>query len=376
MLNLRKLVKRSYFPLNRIEILSKNLQHNYLYLSSINHQIKVAPVLKSNAYGHGIVQVAKILEPLNPPFFCVDSLFEAYELLKEGIKTKILIMGYVDPRNLALKKLPFSYAVYTPSYLEEILKHQPQAFIHLFLDTGMHREGIQIEKLDQFKNLLQKNTSRVEGVMSHLAAADNYQNPLSVSQIKNFNKGLEILRDWKIIPQWKHLVASSGLLFSKQFKKFDLGNLARVGIALYGIDPVGKDKNLKPSLRLLTKIAQVKTLEKGDSVGYDFTFTAAKKMTLGVLPIGYNDGLDRRFSNQGRLTVDHHQCPVVGRVSMNITTIDLSEVKGSFVRKEVIVFSEEAGAVNSVSNLAKIVKTIPYDLLVGLSPFISRKVIK
>src|SRR3989344_6772460 len=107
-----KIFKKMYKTLNRIEISRKNLLENYRFLSAINRKIKIAPVLKSNGYGHGIIEVAQILDKVGAPFFCVDSLYEAYELYKAKIKTPVLIMGYTNPENLKVKKLPFQYAVY------------------------------------------------------------------------------------------------------------------------------------------------------------------------------------------------------------------------------------------------------------------------
>src|SRR3990167_2816873 len=131
---IKKLLGRRYEALNRLEISRANLTKNYRYLSSLSRKIKVAPVLKSNGYGHGIINVAKILDPLNPPFFCVDSMHEAYQLTKAGINTPVLITGYTNPENLKIKKLPFSYAVYTLDLAEVINNYQPQTGVHLFLD--------------------------------------------------------------------------------------------------------------------------------------------------------------------------------------------------------------------------------------------------
>ena len=148
--SLRKILGREYYPINRIAISKNDLISNYKYLSHLNKNIKVAPVLKSNAYGHGINTVAKILDELNPPFFCVDSLFEAYELFKEKIKSDILIMGYVRPENLRIKALPFSYAIYDLGLAEAINEYQPGAKIHIKVDTGMNRLGVQIKDLRNF----------------------------------------------------------------------------------------------------------------------------------------------------------------------------------------------------------------------------------
>lgn len=370
---IKKLLGHTYTPLNRITISRQAILENYRLLSSINKKIKIAPVLKSNAYGHGIVQIAKLIDSLHPPFFCVDSLYEGYELLKSRIQTPILIMGYVNPKNLQIKKLPFSYAVYDMNLVKVINQYQPHAGIHIFVDTGMHREGIKIEDLTSVVQQLQSFSNiKNEGLMSHFAAPDDIQNKLTQKQVQAFEYAQHIIKGLGTHPKWIHMAASVGLLNSKIYK--NMGNMARIGKSLYGITSDTKT-DLKPALQLTTILAQIKTLQKGESVGYDFTFTADKDMVIGILPIGYNDGVDRRLSNKGVVLIDNTYCPIIGRVSMNITTIDLSKVKNPYVNQEVIVFSCNPLSKNSIVNAAKTCNILPHELLVHLSESIKRDLI-
>ncbi len=374
MLSLKFLFKTTYCSLNKIEISQKDLIANYRYLSSLNPKIKVTPVLKSNAYGHGIKLVAQILEPLNPPFFCVDSIYEGYLLLRQGIKTPILIMGYVHPESLNTKRLPFSFAVYTKEQLLGIKKYQPQAGIHIFVDTGMHREGVALEELPEFLKKITSLSLNVEGLMSHLAMSDKTNHPFTKLQVRRFEKSQKTVKDIGLYPKWIHLANSSGLVNFKNLKG-NLGNMARVGLALYGIDPQGCDKNLKPVLRFLTTLEQIKKIKKGEKIGYDFTFTAQKDMVIGVLPIGYNDGLDRRLSNRGYVSINNIDCRIIGRVSMNITVIDLTGVKNPKVGSTVVVYANDTKDKNSISSAARLCREIPYDLLVHLSPETKRMLV-
>lgn len=412
---LRKILGKTYHPLNKITVSQKNLLFNYQYLSSINNSIKVCPVLKSNAYGHGTAQVAKVLDHVDAPFLCVDSLYEAYELLKVKVKTPVLIMGYIDPVNLKVKRLPFSYAVYDPSLLEVIDRYQHGAGIHIKVDTGMHRLGIPINELDDFLNQLKKfKNIHVEGLMSHFADADNPNDDLTQLQINNFKKAIEILAQNGFNPKWKHIANSDGLLDIDGKLLSDISNMARVGIASYGIHSAGNtysdfstsvilsredegsqqkpkrdssvsdlrripqndsQRQLKPVLTLTSQIVQIKTVNKGERVGYGGTFSAKSGLTLAILPIGYNDGVDRRLSNIGFVTINGVACPIVGRVSMNITAVDISKVKNAKVGQEVVVFSDNPSDPNSIENAAKLCDTIPYDLLVKLHPSIRRETI-
>ncbi len=356
-----------YRPLNKI-IISKNaIIENYRALCRISG-LQIAPVLKSNAYGHGVSHIAQILDPLSPPFFCVDSLYEGYELLKLKIKTPILIMGYVDPENLRVKKLPFSYAAYDSDVIKAITRYQPDAGIHIFVDTGMHREGVPFEELENFFRSMPKKAN-IEGLMSHFAYGGVPDHPFTKRQIERFSESLELFRGWGIAPSFVHIASSSGILLSKKYGE-RLGNMGRAGIALYGI--ADKKSAIKPALRFSSTVVQIKSVKKGERIGYDFSFVAEKDMTIGVLSAGYNDGVDRRLSNGGVVSVRGINCPIVGKVSMNITTIDTSAGPDISEGDEAIIYSENEDAPNSVSNSAEICGTIPYELLVHLHPTTKR----
>lgn len=370
---IKKLVGKPYYPLNIIEISKKRLISNYQYLSSINKNTKVAPVLKSNAYGHGIIEVGKILDKLNPVFFCVDSIYEAYQLLNAKIKTPILITGFVDPNNLKVKRLPFSYAVFDLEQFRGILKNQPQAKVHLFIDTGMHREGLRVDELEAFvKQLSSKEKQNIEGLMSHLAFSEEPENIDTKKQIIQFKLAIKILKKYSIFPKFIHFGNSSGLLNNKQLG-LSFTNVARTGLALYGISSI-KNNGLKPVLQLKTHVIQVKKIKKGEKVGYDFTYEAKEDGSFAVLPIGYNDGVDRKLSDKGIVLIKNKPCPIIGRVSMNLCAVDVTAVKNIKIGDEVIVFSNNEDE-NNVVNSAKKADMIPYIILVHLERSTKRKII-
>ena len=361
--------KREHYNLNQIELSKNNLLANYDYLSSLDKNIRIAPVLKSNAYGHGLVLIAKALDTVGAPFFCVDSLHEAYELYKANIQTAILIMGYIDPRNLQTKKLPFSYAVFDKKMLFAIKKYQPHAGIHLFVDTGMHREGINLEDLNEFIALTKDYSLTIEGVMSHLALAHKPNDENTKLQIANFQKVLHILEEQNIKPKWKHIAASDGLLQYKKYKN-KLGNISRCGIALYGINET--DTKLQPILQFTSKIAQIKQIKKGEKVGYDFTFSAKNNITIAILPIGFNDGVEKKLSNQGFVLIQNIPCKIIGRVSMNITVIDITHISKVGVGDTVIVYSNTLEQHTSINKATKLANVTPYELLIHLDSSIKR----
>lgn len=372
-----KALRREYQTLNIIEVSKSNLLHNYKYLSSINRKVRIAPVVKSNGYGHGIENVAKVLDDLNFPFFCVDSLYEAYKLQDAFVVNKILVMGYTDPENLKIKKLPFSFAVFDLDSTKVLNEFQVGCKIHIFVDTGMHREGISVKDLPAFLEEIKKLPNiKIEGLMSHLASSEGKSDPIFASQIKQFNKAKEICKRLKIYPKWFHISATGGIVNPKTKSVIAaVSNLVRAGLALYGFSSTTFDPKLKPALTLKTKIAQIKKVKKGNKIGYDGTYTAKKDLTVGVLPLGYYDGIDRRLSNKGWVTIDNTPCKILGRVSMNITSIDISKIPNPQIGQDVVMFSSNSTDPNSIENVAKICKTIPYDILISLATSTKRVLI-
>lgn len=362
--------KTNYQPLNAIYISKDNLVRNYQYIKSLNPSLELFPVLKSNAYGHGILEIGSIVDRFNCKYICVDSIFEAYQLLKAKVKTPILIMGYVHPDNLSIKKLPFSYAVWSEDQVEGILRHQPKANLHLFVDTGMHREGVRYDELESFANNVDKYKDSFEGIMSHYASADDLDSGQNKFQSAEFLRSIEILEKYGFKFEYKHISATAGILNNLN----DQINTARLGIGLYGIDPSGQRENLRPVLKLSSTIVQVKKLRRGESVGYNATFTAEKDMVLGILPMGYNDGIDRRLSGKGVVKVKDRYIDFVGRISMNLSAIDLTDLENVSVGEEVLIFSDNPDDLNSIEKASELCGTIPYDLLVKLNPQIKRLV--
>lgn len=371
-----KLFSRTYQPLNSIFISEKTLLSNYQYLSHIKQGTQIAPVLKSNAYGHGICEVGKILDSVKAPFLCVDSMYEGYRLLKAGVKTPILIMGAINPENLKFKKLPFSYIVFDIETARAIAKYQKGAGIHIEVDTGMSRLGAPIQHFPEFLDQLKQIPNlKIEGLMSHFANAERANLPITKKQIRNFLAAYALVRDIGIKPKYIHFEASAALLNKEVRSQLPMTTMARIGKALYGIEPTEKNQKLKPVLSLETEIVQIKALQKGDQVGYGVTYTAKKETQIAVLPLGYNDGVDRRLSNVGSVIVGNIICPIIGRVSMNMTTIDITHVPKAHVSQKVTVISDNRNDPNSIENIAKKCNSISHELLVHIDATTRRIVV-
>jgi len=322
--------------------------------------------------------LAPVFDALQPEFLVVDSLYEAYELYKINVKSKILILGYTHPDNFSIKQLPFHITIFDLETAKKLNKHQKKCNAHIFVDTGMCREGIPIKQLPKFIQEVKKLSNlQIVGLTSHLADADNPQdNSFTKKQITNYKRALQALEEEGIAPQHRQISASGGAFKIKD----PTFNIIRAGLASYGInplepsDPEYRSLTLQLALQFVTTLAQIKIIHKGDKVGYNGTFTAKKSMTVGLLPLGYYEGVDRRLSNKGIVTINDISCPILGRVSMNMTSIDISAVQNAKVGDAVYIYSD-GGQDNNIVNAAKIAETIPYELLVHLSESVRREII-
>ncbi len=196
------------------------------------------------------------------------------------------------------------------------------------------------------------------------------------NKIKLFKKAKDIFKKYKVKPKWIHISATGGIINPETRKIIEKeSNLVRAGLSLYGFSSSTFDKNLKPTLILKTQITQIKKVLKGEKLGYDGTFTVKKDTIIGVLLIRYYDVVDRRLSNKGVFLVDNIECPILGKVCMNINIVDISRLPNPKVGQEVIVYSDDPKSKNSIENSAKICNTIPYDLLVNLAETTRREIV-
>lgn len=367
------LSKQKYQTLNLIEVKKKSLLANYNYFQKLRPQTKICPVLKSNAYGHGLSILGKFVdEEIKPEFICVDSLFEAYELEKKGIKTPILIMGYTLPGNFKFKKIDFRIPVFDENTAKILNQYQPGIKIHLKIDTGMNRLGIKESDIDRFISSLSSCTKIIiEGIYSHLADADSDSDKFSRQQIETFKRVIRKFENKGIYFKYKHLFATAGAF---RFNEPEF-NLIRLGTGFYGISPFpvnSKDdrqlqSRLSPALKYISHLAEIKEIKEGETVSYGRTFKAKKKMKIGILPLGYYDGLDRRLSNRGLILINNVYCQIIGNICMNVSAIDISGVSEPYVGQEVVIYDNKKNSKNSVRKSADLTETISYDILAKLS---------
>ncbi len=360
-----------------IEVDWSSLEWNLGVLKSfLPENCSLAAVVKDNAYGHGMVPVSRFLQP-RVEMFAVAILEEGLLLRKAGVKKPVLILNGLWPGQeaaaLQADLIPSVSATEALIRLaEECARRGKPGSYHLKLDTGMHRLGLPGGELGDFLGAARRFSPavRCEGVFSHLACADSDESGPTRRQIDLFRSALAALSDFGLAPRWVHLANSAGVLYWKE-SHF---SLVRPGISLYGYDPKGKNGQgrLRPALSLKSRITMVKEVKAGQAVGYGGTFVADKDLRIAVIPVGYGDGFSRSWSNCGRIFVRDLAAPVVGRVSMDTITADVSAIPGVAAGEEVVLFGGKGSASADAGDLAERLQTIPYEILTALSPRIVR----
>lgn len=381
---IRRLFRPKYKTLNIIEINAKQLLANYNYLRSLQSAAAMFPVLKSNAYGHGLKEVCQILNSTDAVMVAVDSYPEA-QVAYHNFKGKVLILGEMPLKiydYCLLKRTEF--VVYNEETLRYLTRFGKQVQIHLFVNSGMNREGIQDLPAWLIRNKKYLDKVQVSGLCSHLASADQ-DSALNVQQENNFAGALNDLRIAGFFPRWIHL-GNSAAIFTLHN---ELLTAYRPGLAFYGYNPFSGQANrreqeekaarLKPALEVYSQIISLQEAKAGESVSYNENYHVREATTIGVIPFGYFEGLDRRLSNQAKFLVisakQNFWSPVAGKICMNLTCLDIGRrlVK---IGDRVQIVSANSVDPNSIANLAGLSAMVIYELLVKFQANIRRKIIK
>ncbi len=361
-----------YEPLITISISKERLLHNLATYKKAYPHLAIAPMLKSDAYGHGLCVIGRLLDKEGVAFFCVDSLYEARKLREGGVRSPIVVMGYVRPEDIAHNHLSrVSFAITDLEQLRTLSRiADKESLLHIKLDTGMHRNGILETDLEECIELLQRNQNlHVDGVCSHLADADNTDTRFSVAQLGIWERGLSKLHSAFPSLTYTHISATKGARFSTHAPM----NAVRIGMGLFGYDTAPESElPLLPVLSMRTTITSLRTIQHGESVGYGATFTATRPSVIATIPVGYAEGLDRALSNTGVVCIEDTACPLAGRVSMNMASVDVTDCRGVARGDMVTVISNNPSAPNSMKGMAKKIGTTPYVLFAHLPAHILR----
>ena len=345
---------------------------------------KYMAVVKANAYGHGAVECSQTLEKAGVEWFGVATLEEALELRENGIASPILCFGSVWPgqeREFFEHFItPVIFSSETAIRLDEAArKCGVEARVHLKLDTGMGRVGLRFDEVEKFLAAIEGlRNLRITGLMTHFAAADDLsQSDFTRLQMARFNKALELLSKAGIDPEFVDMANSPGAVVFPESR----GNMVRIGGIMYGLgdDVLPRDvpgPELKPVLSLVTKVAMVKQLKVGESVGYGRLFKAAHELTAAVLPLGYNDGYSRSLSGRTDVLIRGIRCPVLGRISMDWISVDASKIPDISPGEDVVLIGRSGNEAITAAELAGISGSISYEIACGIGPRVPRIHIK
>ncbi len=367
------------------EINLDNLAFNFNSVKKfVGENLEYMAIVKADAYGHGAVFCAKKLENEGVDWFGVALPEEGLELRENGIKTRVLCLGsfWSGQENLLLKNdlTPVIYQLETAEKLNRAAEETGvSANIHIKIDTGMGRIGVRFDEVNEFAQSLKKfKNLHIEGLMTHFAVADNLQeNHFTFGQIKRFDDAVEIFEQNGFKPKYKDLANSPGAVGHKNSRR----NLVRIGGILYGLGddvlPKSIEKpELKPVMSLQTRIAHLKKVPKGETLGYGRTFTTQKDSIIATIPIGYQDGYNRSLSNCGQAIIKNCFAPIVGRISMDWTILDVSDVPNVKVNDEVILIGKQNELEIKASDLAQKLKTISYEITCGINRRVVRKYVE
>lgn len=373
--------------LSRVEISRENLLHNFASIKSLTRPgIEIVAVIKANAYGHGQNEVASILEQVTDRFQ-VDDLAEL-RLLRKVTGKPVLVLGYVssDEIHEALR-LEGTLSMYDADRIAEV-NEAAKALgktvnVHVKIDAELGRQGVLPEDVETILDVLRRcEHIRVEALYSHFANIEDTSDfSHAKKQIDAFQGAVSAFRANGYDDVKTHLSASSGIMVHETAGGGS--DLVRPGIGLYGMWPSDDlkarfsrdDFELKPVLRWATRVAQVKTLPAGHTIGYGLTYVTTKPTKVAVIPQGYSDGYDRGLSNAGEVLIGGSRCPVLGRVAMNMFVVDVSHLVSVRREDEVVLLGEQGGERITAEEIAEKLGTINYEVTTRISPLLPRVIV-
>jgi len=360
-----------------LEALAANF---HLVKNQVGAAVKIMAVVKADAYGHGAVRCGRTLASEGADWFGVALPEEGVQLRAAGIDKPILCLAgfWGEQAQLCLEHrlVPVVYRLDMIDALNRVaLERKVVADVHLKIDTGMGRLGIRFDQLADFAPSLSRFSNiRIDGLMTHFAAADEPScGPLTIDQIQRFNHAVVALKEHGLNPSYRHLANSAGIFAQPESH----GNMVRPGGVLYGLwrdilAPADRNVSLRPVMSLHSRITLLKWVPPGETVGYGCTFEASRKTLVATVPIGYDDGYMRALSNRGHAIIRGTIATVIGRISMDLTLIDVTNVRGVEVNDEVILLGQSGGLSVTAEDIGKTAGTLSYEVTCGVGPRVPR----
>lgn len=364
------------------EVDLKAIKHNFSEVQRlVKNQSKIMAVVKADAYGHGLSKVASSLDDAGADYFAVARLDEAICIREQGIEKPVLILGYTPPEAAAeLCSHNLIQTVFSTDYalrLNEQARGCGKIKIHIKVDTGMGRLGLVHETMN---GMLPENVAVIhqlphletEGIFTHFAASDEADKTSALSQLRHFKNIIADLESRGIHIPLKHAANSAAIIDLPE----SYLDMVRPGIMLYGLYPSNgvhqQNADLKPAMQVKARIAQVKEVPEGFRVSYGHTYTTPAATKLATIPLGYADGYRRQLSSAGKVLVHGQQAPIVGRVCMDQSVIDVGRIKNVAAGDEVVIIGHQGKAELSAERLACELGTINYEIVSTIMARVTR----
>jgi len=373
-------------PVQWMEVNGDALDHNLaLFRKIIRPETALLAVVKANAYGHGLPEVA-LRASRTAQWLGVHSASEARQLRRLGLKTPILVMGWVPPADLRDLDSDVHLVVSSETSLDWTAAYRERTGtslrIHIKVDIGTKRQGIAVEEVPGLVTRAVKLGVEVVGIAGHFAnIEDTIEHDFARLQLRRFRRAVDVLEsELGEHPPFIHCSCSAAALL---FRETDF-TLSRVGISMYGhwpsretrlswiLEHQGDEFQLRPVLAWKARVGQLQSVEMDASVGYGRTWTARRPSQLAVIPVGYADGYSRPLGNRSRVLIRGRSAPVVGRVCMNIFMADVTDIPGVTIGDEVVLVGKQGEDEIQIEELASLSDTINYEFLARLSPAIPR----
>lgn len=376
--------------INWVEVDEAALRNNLAeFKRRLGPQPKLGAVVKSNAYGHGMREVARIAAQAGADWLCVNNVDEGLSLRESSATRPILIMGYVPLDGLGEivrhDLQPVVYNVETLDRLDALAAAAGKRVrVHVKVETGTHRQGVLERDVPAFiRRIVESRALALGGISTHFAnIEDTTDHSFAESQIAAFSRIADVVSGQAREPFLRHSACSAAVLL---FNRTHL-ELARVGISLYGLWPSketyvsslerGKPSlDLKPVLTWKSRVAQVKDVPEGGYVGYGLTWRATRPTKIAVLPLGYYEGYDRELSGLAHVLVGGRRAPVRGRICMNMCMVDVTDVPGVKLEDEVVLLGRQGDERITAEQLAGWCGTISYEIVSRIHPSVARIVV-
>jgi alanine racemase len=376
----RRALDRPVRP-TRAEIDLDALLANLSAIRALAPKAGVLAVIKANGYGHGAVAVGRALDAADVQMLGVALVEEGVELRNAGVRKPILVLGgaYQGGYELIIEH-QLTPTVFRIDHLEDLAQAakrvgQPVP-AHLKVDTGMGRIGVLPHELDEFlERAANIREVRLTGLLSHFANADLADAELTREQIRRFRAALAAMRARGMEPELRHLSNSAAVIDRPELHDGLELNLVRPGLMLYGYSPapwMREKVALRPVLSWKTAVIHLKRVPKGTPVSYGSTWIAPRESVIATLPVGYADGYDRAYSNRGEVLIRGRRAPIAGRVCMDMSMADVTDIADVALGDEVVLLGAQGNERISAEDLARLSGTIPYEILCGVGARVPR----